>query len=117
LRRTNVPAFPRSPASKLQPVDTFNPIPSSLDDMDSIVIPVNKATIYLDKSLRVLGLHTEARTSFITCVHMRYLRLSNHKHVTKTIGYLLFLNTNLLPSDFSSSGIRTRRFFMHFSAA
>ncbi|KAG1838518.1 hypothetical protein DFJ58DRAFT_124665 [Suillus subalutaceus] len=63
---TNVQAFPRSPASKPQPVDTFNPISSSLNDMDSIVIPVDKATVYLDKSLKVLGLHTEARTSFIT---------------------------------------------------
>ncbi|KAG1844201.1 hypothetical protein DFJ58DRAFT_803181 [Suillus subalutaceus] len=34
--------------------------------MDSIVIPVDRATVYLDKSLKVLGLHTEARTSFIT---------------------------------------------------
>ncbi|KAG1875368.1 hypothetical protein DFJ58DRAFT_909910 [Suillus subalutaceus] len=63
---TNVQAFPRSPASKPQPVDTFNPISSSLHDLDSIVIPVDKATVYLDKSLKVLGLHTEARTSFIT---------------------------------------------------
>ncbi|KAG1851695.1 hypothetical protein F4604DRAFT_2045770 [Suillus subluteus] len=63
---TNAQTFPRSPASKPQPVDTFNPISSSLDDMDSIVIPVDKATVYLDKSLKVLGLHTEARTSFIT---------------------------------------------------
>ncbi|KAG1851705.1 hypothetical protein F4604DRAFT_1306484 [Suillus subluteus] len=63
---TNSQAFPRSPAYKPQPVDTFSPISSSLDDMDSIVIPVNKATVYLDKSLKVLGLHTEARTSFIT---------------------------------------------------
>ncbi|KAG2037000.1 hypothetical protein BDR03DRAFT_920623 [Suillus americanus] len=58
--------FPLSPASKPQPVDEFNPISSILDDMDSIVIPVDKATVYLDKSLKVLGLHTEARTSFIT---------------------------------------------------
>jgi len=64
-------------------VDTFNPISSNLDDTDSIVIPVDKASVYLDKSLKVLGLHTEARTSFITCVHMRYFWLSNHKHVTK----------------------------------
>ncbi|KAG1869446.1 hypothetical protein DFJ58DRAFT_766224 [Suillus subalutaceus] len=63
---TNPQAFPRSPASKPQPVDTFSPISGSLDDMDSIVIPVDKATVYLDKSLKVLGLHTEARTSFIT---------------------------------------------------
>ncbi|KAG2036994.1 hypothetical protein BDR03DRAFT_897531 [Suillus americanus] len=62
----NLQAFPRSPASKPQPVDTFNPISSNLDDMDSIVIPVDKATVYLDKTLKGLGLHTEARTSFIT---------------------------------------------------
>ncbi|KAG1851694.1 hypothetical protein F4604DRAFT_1933975 [Suillus subluteus] len=62
----NLQAFLRSPASKPQPVDTFNPISSNLNDMDSIVIPVDRATVYLDKSLKVLGLHTEARTSFIT---------------------------------------------------
>ncbi|KAG2037001.1 hypothetical protein BDR03DRAFT_399966 [Suillus americanus] len=63
---TNSQAFTRSPAFKPQPVDTFSPISSSVDDMDSIVIPVDRATVYLDKSLKVLGLHTEARTSFIT---------------------------------------------------
>ncbi|KAG2745021.1 hypothetical protein P692DRAFT_201720876 [Suillus brevipes Sb2] len=64
--KTNLEAFPLSPASKPQLVDTFNPISSSLDDMDSVVIPVGKVAIYLDKSLKALGLHTEARTSFIT---------------------------------------------------
>ncbi|KAG2345915.1 hypothetical protein BDR05DRAFT_1012181 [Suillus weaverae] len=49
---TNLEAFPRSPASKPPPVNTFNPISS--------------ISVYLDKSLRVLRLHTEARTSFIT---------------------------------------------------
>ncbi|KAG2136981.1 uncharacterized protein EDB93DRAFT_1253836 [Suillus bovinus] len=63
---TNLQEFPRSPASKPQPVDTFNPVSSNLDDMDSIVIPVDRVTVYLDNSLKVLGLHTEARTSFIT---------------------------------------------------
>ncbi|KAG1789954.1 uncharacterized protein HD556DRAFT_753610 [Suillus plorans] len=62
----NLQAFPRSSASRPQPVDTFNPISISLDDMDSIVISADKVTVYLDKSLKVLGLHTEARTSFIT---------------------------------------------------
>ncbi|KAG1771172.1 hypothetical protein EV702DRAFT_1034180 [Suillus placidus] len=61
----NVEAFPRSPASKPLPINTFNPISSSLDDMDSVVMPVDKAIVYLDKSLKALGLHTEARTSFI----------------------------------------------------
>ncbi|KAG1742153.1 hypothetical protein EDB19DRAFT_1907619 [Suillus lakei] len=63
---TNPHAFPRSPASKPQPVDTFIPTASSLGDTDSVVIPVDKVASYLDKSLKALGLHTEARTSFIT---------------------------------------------------
>ncbi|KAG1853274.1 hypothetical protein C8R48DRAFT_723405 [Suillus tomentosus] len=53
-------------AYKPQPVDTFNPVSNSLDDTDSIVTPVDRVTVYLDNSLKVLGLHTEARTSFIT---------------------------------------------------
>jgi hypothetical protein len=53
--------------------------------MDSVVIPVGKVAVYLDKSLKALGLHTEARTSFVTCVHMHYLSLVNHKHVTKLL--------------------------------
>ncbi|KAG2741419.1 hypothetical protein P692DRAFT_20255880 [Suillus brevipes Sb2] len=34
--------------------------------MYSVVIPVGKVAVYLDESLKALGLHTEARTSFIT---------------------------------------------------
>ncbi|KAG1764754.1 hypothetical protein EDD22DRAFT_978984 [Suillus occidentalis] len=64
--KANLEAFPLSPAFKPQSVDTFNPITSNLDDMDSVVIPVGKVVIYLDKSLKALGLHTEARTSFVT---------------------------------------------------
>ncbi|KAG1841991.1 hypothetical protein C8R48DRAFT_643701 [Suillus tomentosus] len=64
--KTNSDAFPRSPASELQSVDVFSPTSSTLGDMDSIVVSVDKVTVYLDKSLKALGLHTEARTSFIT---------------------------------------------------
>ncbi|KAG2335782.1 hypothetical protein BDR05DRAFT_971431 [Suillus weaverae] len=64
--KTNSDAFPRSPASEPQSVDVFSPTSSTLGDMDSIVISVDKVTVYLDESLKVLGLHTEARTSFIT---------------------------------------------------
>ncbi|KAG2128678.1 uncharacterized protein EDB93DRAFT_1214362 [Suillus bovinus] len=64
--KTNSDAFPRSPASELQLVDVFSPTSSTLGDMDSIVISVDKVTVYLDNSLKALGLHTEARTSFIT---------------------------------------------------
>ncbi|KAG2104640.1 uncharacterized protein F5147DRAFT_638220 [Suillus discolor] len=64
--KTNSDAFPHSPASELQSVDVFSPTSSTLGDMDSIIISVDKVTVYLDKSLKALGLHTEARTSFIT---------------------------------------------------
>ncbi|KAG1788638.1 uncharacterized protein HD556DRAFT_1217365, partial [Suillus plorans] len=64
--RTNSDAFPHSPTSELQLVDVLSPTSSTLGDMDSIVISVDKVTVYLDKLLKALGLHTEARTSFIT---------------------------------------------------
>ncbi|KIK40129.1 hypothetical protein CY34DRAFT_807492 [Suillus luteus UH-Slu-Lm8-n1] len=64
--KENLGAFPLSPAFKPQSLDTFNPITSNLDDTDSVVIPVGKVAAYLHKSLKALGLHTEARTSFIT---------------------------------------------------
>jgi hypothetical protein len=43
--------------------------------MDSVVIPMGKVVVYLDKSLKALGLHTEARTSFVTCVHIYTSRI------------------------------------------
>jgi len=61
------PSPPRSPAfDQPQPVEYFSPISSDLCDLDSVILPADKVTPYLDKSLRALGLHTEARTSFIT---------------------------------------------------
>ncbi|KAG2031489.1 ubiquitin family protein [Suillus americanus] len=64
--KTNSDTFPHSPASELQSVDVFSPTCSTLCDADSIVVSVDKVTAYLNKSLKALGLHTEARTSFIT---------------------------------------------------
>jgi hypothetical protein len=60
---------PPSPVSAITQEERhgmFNPLEASLDDGNSILIPVQQITTYLDKSLRDLGLHTEARTSFIT---------------------------------------------------
>ncbi|KAG1749577.1 hypothetical protein EDD22DRAFT_958005 [Suillus occidentalis] len=70
----NIEAFPRSRASEPQPVDTFDPISSSLDNMNSIIVPVEKVSTYLDKSLKALGLHTEARTSFVTYWLPKFLK-------------------------------------------
>ncbi|KAF9059745.1 hypothetical protein BDP27DRAFT_1340761 [Rhodocollybia butyracea] len=46
----------------------FDPISSDLSDNDniSVVLPLSRVTQYLDAALKELGLHTEARTSFIT---------------------------------------------------
>jgi len=37
-----------------------------LSDSNSVVLPIEHTTAYLEKALLALGLHTEARTSFIT---------------------------------------------------
>jgi hypothetical protein len=50
----------------LNATDVFSPTSSDLSDMDSVVISVEALPKYLDISLKALGLHTEARTSFIT---------------------------------------------------
>ncbi|KAK7440966.1 hypothetical protein VKT23_016743 [Stygiomarasmius scandens] len=45
----------------------FDPISADLTDQDSVLLCVEKnLVVYLDKSLLALGLHVEARTSFIT---------------------------------------------------
>ncbi|KAJ7584126.1 hypothetical protein C8J56DRAFT_863527 [Mycena floridula] len=44
----------------------FKPCSARLTDENSILLAVDSMTPYLDRSLEALGLHTEARTSFIT---------------------------------------------------
>ncbi|KAH7904599.1 hypothetical protein BJ138DRAFT_1166267 [Hygrophoropsis aurantiaca] len=44
----------------------FCPRTCDLSDTDSVVLSIDRVPMYLDKALQVLGLHTEARTSFIT---------------------------------------------------
>ena len=46
--------------------EIFNPNDACLSDKDSVVISVDTVTPYLDTALKALGLHAEARTSFIT---------------------------------------------------
>ncbi|KAF9059741.1 hypothetical protein BDP27DRAFT_1453066 [Rhodocollybia butyracea] len=64
------PSPPDSPCSREQQSESerFDPISSDLSDNDnvSVVLPLSRITPYLDAALKVLGLHTEARTSFIT---------------------------------------------------
>ena len=62
------PASPVLGESSQGLVEHFNPNDAVLNDENSVVMPVAIITPYLDKSLAALGLHTEARTSFITFV-------------------------------------------------
>lgn len=60
---------PSSPSTATQPLPTaeiFKPTLSGLSDGDSVLLSVRKITPYLDAALVAMGLHTEARTSFIT---------------------------------------------------
>jgi len=71
------PVFPLSPPSspghcleysKVQNIERFIPNDATLDDANSVLLVTEKITPYLDSALKALGLHTEARTSFITYV-------------------------------------------------
>jgi len=44
----------------------FDPVNATLSDDDSVLVRVADISPYLDTCLKTLGLHTEARTSFIT---------------------------------------------------
>lgn len=48
------------------PVLAFNPACPIIDPDNSVLLPLGKVTKYIDDALLGLGLHTEARTSFIT---------------------------------------------------
>ncbi|KAL1734521.1 hypothetical protein EV714DRAFT_268658 [Schizophyllum commune] len=65
---TNVPMNLSPPASPIlgHTADVFRPSIAGVSNDDSVLLPVSDITPYLDKSLAALGLHVEARTSFIT---------------------------------------------------
>ncbi|KAH7925419.1 hypothetical protein BV22DRAFT_432297 [Leucogyrophana mollusca] len=67
---TNTDAPPSPPPSpdlgEWKSTEYFSPNSCELRDTDSVVLSVDHVTSYLDRVLQVLGLHTEARTSFIT---------------------------------------------------
>ncbi|KAJ6476703.1 hypothetical protein C8R47DRAFT_1052008 [Mycena vitilis] len=70
---------PASPvATQLITAESFSPLSSDLCPADSVLITVHDITPYLDKVLLGLGLHTEARTSFITYWLPSFLK---HTHV------------------------------------
>ncbi|KAF9464631.1 hypothetical protein BDZ94DRAFT_1161638 [Collybia nuda] len=61
-----------------QDVDDFSLSNCDVSDSDSVTLPVSEVTGYLEKALTGLGLHTEARTSFITFWLPSFLK---HKYV------------------------------------
>ncbi|KAF6748213.1 hypothetical protein DFP72DRAFT_820613 [Ephemerocybe angulata] len=69
---------PASPQLGAVDEESFVPNRPSLDASNTVVLEVAKMTPYLDSSLKALGLHVEARTSFITYWLPSLLK---HKHV------------------------------------
>ncbi|KAF6740892.1 hypothetical protein DFP72DRAFT_1128633 [Ephemerocybe angulata] len=69
---------PASPQLGAVDDTSFVPNRPTLDASNSVVLEVAKMTPYLDSSLKALGLHVEARTSFITYWLPSLLK---HKHV------------------------------------
>ncbi|KAK7440958.1 hypothetical protein VKT23_016735 [Stygiomarasmius scandens] len=79
--RTNFSTLPSPPPSPHIGVSSayFDPLSADLANEDSVLLYVEKnLTGYLDKALQVLGLHVEARTSFITYWLPSFLK---HKYV------------------------------------
>ncbi|KAF8215610.1 hypothetical protein K438DRAFT_1523318, partial [Mycena galopus ATCC 62051] len=61
------PSPPVSPTvNHITTTASFSPLTSDLVPCDSVLVAVSEITPYLDKVLLGLGLHIEARTSFIT---------------------------------------------------
>ena len=101
----------------VEDVDTFDPSRPSLSPGDSILLPIGKIPSYLDTALKVLTLHTEARTSFITyapCllppspspINLTKPNFFSRDHVD--IGCRVYSNTNTSPCA-SSRSHRTKK--------
>ncbi|PBK61361.1 hypothetical protein ARMSODRAFT_847020, partial [Armillaria solidipes] len=60
------PSPPASPQMLPNAIRPFNPLRPEVTNDNSVVLHASEAAIYLDKALTALGLHIEARTSFIT---------------------------------------------------
>ncbi|KAJ7493848.1 hypothetical protein FB451DRAFT_1360535 [Mycena latifolia] len=70
---------PASPVTaQVDGSESFSPLTCELSPKDAVLLPVQDITSYLDKILLALGLHTEARTSFITYWLPSFLK---HAHV------------------------------------
>ncbi|KAJ3534782.1 hypothetical protein NMY22_g6775 [Coprinellus aureogranulatus] len=101
---------PRVEQTKNLAEPTFIPNQPQIDANNSVVIEVSKLTLYLNKALKDLGLHTEARTSFITYWLPSFLK---HQYIA-----LRFLSQaayeKAAPLDVTPSPDLTVRIFMLF---
>ncbi|KAG9088532.1 hypothetical protein FS749_002093 [Ceratobasidium sp. UAMH 11750] len=59
-------------------MEAFDPVWSRVTRDNSVLLPFDKVTGYIDDALLSLGLHTEARTSFITYWLPKFQR---HNHL------------------------------------
>lgn len=59
------PSSPKLESSDKQDM-LFNPQTSDVNPGDSVLLPIDVIPTYLDRALKALDLHVEARTSFIT---------------------------------------------------
>ncbi|KAG7087635.1 hypothetical protein E1B28_013583 [Marasmius oreades] len=79
-----VPDAPRSPPpsprveEKPRHSERFIPNDTHITPQNSVLLSIEALPIYLDKTLKMLVLHTEARTSFITYWLPSFLK---HKHI------------------------------------
>ncbi|PBK61377.1 ubiquitin-domain-containing protein [Armillaria solidipes] len=84
------PSSPRLGLADLDIIPPFDPSMADLTDSNSVVLPRSRTAPYLDKALTTLGLHVEARTSFITYwlpsilkhdfVALRFLPQASYEH-------------------------------------
>ncbi|EFI26609.1 ubiquitin family protein [Coprinopsis cinerea okayama7 len=66
VRPPSPPPSPQLVAADGNATELFVPNEAHLSDDDSVLVQTSQITPYLDSALKSLGLHTEARTSFIT---------------------------------------------------
>ncbi|KAK0216442.1 hypothetical protein EDD85DRAFT_437840 [Armillaria nabsnona] len=84
------PLSPRLGPSRLDAIFPFDPLLAELTDSNSVILPTSKIALYLYNTLTALGLHVEARTSFITYrlpsilkhnfVALRFLPQASYEH-------------------------------------
>ncbi|KAK0470992.1 hypothetical protein IW261DRAFT_1513954 [Armillaria novae-zelandiae] len=84
------PSSPRLGQLHSDVICPFDPPRAELNDTNSVVLPASTTALYLDKVLTVLGLHVEARTSFITYwlpsilkhdfIALRFLPQASYEH-------------------------------------